>query len=189
VGNALEVREAIDTLRGEGPEDFAALVRALAVEALLLAGKADGPASADRLLEERWRSGAGLEKLRQLVDAQGGEASVVDDPERLPRAPVIRAAPSAAEGFVEAVNTEAVGRVAMALGAGRLRKGDPVDHAVGLVMAVRVGDRVRLGQPLAEVHARSDEAAERATRSLRAAITLGDQRAEPAPLLEARLSS
>lgn len=145
IGNALEVREAIETLHDRGPSDVRELCSALA-QALGVGG-----------LDEAIQSGAALARLRDMISAQGGDARVVDEPDRLPAARLRRDVPAPASGWVAAIDTEALGRAAVALGAGRLRKDDTVDPSVGFVLKAKVGDRVAAGTALLEVHA-ADEA-------------------------------
>lgn len=176
VGNALEVREALRTLRGEGPPDLERLSLRLAALLHVAAGTAPSVEAALPRVEAALRSGAALDKLRAMVAAQGGDATAVDDPDRLPRAPVVRTLAAARAGHVAAIDARAVGGVAVALGAGRRVKGAPVDPAVGIVLAVGIGEAVAAGQPLAQVHARDDAAAAAALDALAALVVL-----DPAP--------
>ena len=180
VGNALEVREAIDTLAGGGPDDLWALTLELGAHLLEMSGLArdadEGRATLTRLRD----SGAGADMLETLVEAQHGDPRVVRQPELLPAAPVVRAFTVDEDGprWVEVADARGIGDAALALGAGRKTKADQVDPAVGIVLRARIGDRVHPGQPLADVHARSDEAAEAAFAALRAAFRLST---EPVP--------
>ena len=180
VGNALEVREAIDTLTGEGPDDLWALTLELGAHLLEMSGLAanadEGRATLTRLRD----SGAGADMLETLIEAQHGDPRVVRQPERLPSAPVVREFTVDADGarWVAAADARGIGDAALALGAGRKTKADAVDPAVGIVLRARIGDRVEAGQPLAEVHARTDEAAEAAFAGLRTAFRLS---ADPVP--------
>jgi pyrimidine-nucleoside phosphorylase len=172
IGNALEVAEAVRLL--SGPPDPASrlsqVALALAEYGLALAGGADRAE-----LERLWASGAALERLRAMVAAQGGDPAVCDHPDQvLPRAPVVRPIPAPADGQVTALPARAVGELAGALGAGRARKSDDVDPAVGLELLVEVGDRVTRGQPLAQVHARTEEAAQEAIARLRGLVVIGE---------------
>jgi pyrimidine-nucleoside phosphorylase len=156
IGNALELAEAIAVLRGEGPEDVAALCRHEAVTLLTMAGVATRPREAEERVRRALAEGHALAKLAEVVAAQGGDARQVEDPTRLPAAPVRRTLKAPRGGYVAAIDAERVGQASVRLGAGRARKGDAIDHAVGLVLLARVGDRVRAGQPLVEVHARNE---------------------------------
>jgi pyrimidine-nucleoside phosphorylase/thymidine phosphorylase len=152
VGNALEVAEALELLRGGGPPDLREVTRALAAEMLLLAGLAGAPGEALRLADAAVADGRALAKLRELVEAQGGDARAVDDPARLPRAARTLEVPAPATGVVQAVDAEAVGLAAMALGAGRARIEDRIDPAAGIAVRKKVGDAVERGEPLAVLH-------------------------------------
>ena len=177
VGNALEVREAIDTLRGEGPADLWALTLALGAHLLEMTGLAPSLAEGEAMLVRLRDSGAGAAKLAELIQAQGGDASVVERPETLPAAPVVRPFTAAGAGpmWIAEADARGIGDAALALGAGRMEKGDRVDPAVGVVVRGRIGERVEPGQPLADVHARSDEAAEQAFARLRTAFRLSPE--------------
>lgn len=189
VGNALEVAEAIDALRGAGPADLRGVTLALAAEMLVLGRVAatleDGREAAAAALDD----GRALDMFRRVVEAQGGDPGVVDDPSRLPTAPVRRAAASERAGRVLAMDTRAIGEAAVALGAGRATTDAEVDPRVGFVMAVGIGDIVASGQRLAEVHAADEEAAVAAEAALRAAIEVGDGEAAARPLVSHRVTA
>jgi len=172
VGNALEVREAIETLRGAGPADLWALTLELGSQLLEMAGLAPSLAEGESMLIRLRDSGAGAAKLAELIRAQGGDPRVMDAPETLPAAPVIRPFTAEEGGWVAAADARTIGDAALELGAGRRTKGDDVDPAVGVCVRARIGDRVEAGQPLAEVHARTEEEARRAFTRLRAAFRL-----------------
>lgn len=153
VGNALEVREAIDTLRRQGPADFLNLCLTVASQMLVAAGRcADAPEAKSQLLARLMSSDA-LVKFRQWIAAQGGDPAVVDNPGLLPKASLIQEVTSPQAGFVAAIDAESLGLAVVGLGGGRAKKGDAVDPAVGLVLKAKVGDRVQVGTPLAVVHA------------------------------------
>jgi pyrimidine-nucleoside phosphorylase len=172
VGNALEVREAMDTLNGSGPDDLWALTLELGSHLMLLAGLASSADEAARTLTALRDSGAASRRMEALVEAQGGDPRVVARPDLLPAAPVVRVVEADADGWVAEADARGVADAALALGAGRLRKGEPVDPAVGVVMRTRVGDRRARGEPLAEVHARSEDAAAAAEVRLRASLRI-----------------
>ncbi len=155
VGNTLEVKEAIDTLHGGGPQDFREHCLEMGAHLLLLAGKARTRPVARALLTDALANGAGWEKFKQLVMAQGGDVGVVEDPSRLPLAGLIEEVTSPASGYLERVDAREIGLSAVDLGAGRATKEDTIDHAVGLVIYHKVGDQVAAGQPLFAVHANS----------------------------------
>jgi len=181
VGNALEVAECLEVLAGGGPPDLRALVETLGGRALELAGRAAGPEEARARIRSVLDDGRARATLRAMVDAQGGDPRVIDEPARLPRAAVVTTVAADRAGVVAAIDAEAVGRAAVLLGAGRDRAGDPVDHAAGLRLRVQPGERVAAGAPLLDLHhngaARLDEARTLAA----AAVTLGEP--PPAPPL------
>lgn len=180
VGNALEVREAIEALHGRGPADLWELTLALGAQLLILARLVDSDAAARERLTTLRDSGAAAAKFAELIAAQGGDPRVVDEPDRLPAAPHVE--PFTADGaeprWVTALDARTVGDAALALGAGRRAKGDAIHPAVGIVLLAKMGERVRHGQPLAEIHAASADAAEHARRMLRGAYRFS---AEPVP--------
>lgn len=174
IGNALEVAECVALLRQAPAGRLAELALELAATACALARGQDRDAARDEL-RGHWESGAALERLGRMVTAQGGDARVCEDPESvLPAAPCVVGAPALRAGTVTRVPARAVGELAAALGAGRARKQDPVDPAVGLELRVEVGDVVEAGQPLATVHARTGQQAEDAVGRLRDLVVLGD---------------
>jgi pyrimidine-nucleoside phosphorylase len=179
VGNALEIAEALDTLEGAGPPDLTELVVGAASHLLALSDLDVGEEEGRRMAEEAMASGSARERYDRWVRAQGG------DPHReaLPRAAVIRPVPSPETGFVQAIATTDVGLAALHLGAGRVRKEDPVDHAVGVVCLAKRGDRAAAGDPLAEVHARDEESAARAVSEVAACYRFGDGEPERRPIV------
>ena len=183
VGNALEVAEAVEALRGEGPPDVMALC--LHESALLLrsAGMvetlAEGEARAKGVIE----SGAALDKLAEVVAAQGGDATIIHDLNQLPRALVVRVVSAPRAGWVASWEADEVGAVAMALGAGRAHKGDAVAPEVGLRLRATAGHRIGVGEPLVEIHARSDDDAAVAERRLLAACAWSDAPVAAPPLM------
>jgi pyrimidine-nucleoside phosphorylase len=187
-GNALEVEEAIEGLRGRGPSDLMDVTCALGVEMLLVADLAADAAEARRRLDDVIASGAALERFARLVEAQGGNPAIVDDPAALPQAPVTRVWTAPAGGTVREVAPRPIGRAIIALGGGRQRVDDAVDPAVGIVISARPGDRVERGQPLATIHARTDADAERCAASLAAAVSIGEP-VDVLPLVSHRVTS
>lgn len=172
VGNALEVKEAIETLHGVGPADFTDLVLAVSAEMVRLADVGLGRAAGDERarLEESLHSGAAWRKFREFIHAQGGDVATVDDPARLAQAAIVAPCVATTAGYVAAINTEEVGLTVVDLGGGRAKKGDPIDPAVGLIFRARLGDWVEAGQPLALVHAQTPAALKAAQERLTAAI-------------------
>lgn len=183
VGNALEVREAIETLRGHGPDDLLTVALAVGARMLVLGGKAATAEAAEAMLSETLASGRALARLREMVVAQGGDGQQVDDPARLPSAPVVLAVPAPREGYVTHLDPLEIALAAVGLGAGRARKGDPIDPAVGLVVGPKVGQPVRAGETLVTVHAADEEAAEDAAERALAAYAIGPAPVEAPPLI------
>ena len=179
VGNALEVKEAIAALKGEDPEgDLMRLCLALGSCLLTGAGFAADFEEAEAQLREAVDSGRALDKLAELVSAQGGDAAAVYDTALLPCAPVQREVPSAEAGYVSRIRAEAVGLVSMGLGGGRTKKGDRIDLSVGVVLHKKLGDAVREGESLATVHAASEAAVEEAAEKLRQCYDLSPEPVE-----------
>jgi pyrimidine-nucleoside phosphorylase len=168
VGNALEVREAVATLRGEGPPDFAELVLDAATRLLVFSDLGVDETEARRRVEHAIADGSATGAYERWIDAQGGDP----DEAALPSAPVVREVASPRDGHVARLAALRVGVAALHLGAGRLDKEDPVDHAVGVVLLKKRGDAVTAGEPLAEIHARDDSAAAEAEAELLAAYEL-----------------
>jgi len=190
VGNALEVREAIETLRGGGPRDLREHCLTLAAHMVRLARRLEGEDALPALKEElagRLARGEALEKLRTLVMAQGGDVGMIDDPERLPRARLVETLPVPADGYVAGVNALEVAYAALELGAGREKKGDPVDHAVGVIAHLKVGDEARRGQTAFTVHANSEAQLGAARKRLESAVTIDRAPQTPLPLFYATL--
>lgn len=179
VGNALEVKEAILTLRGQGPEDFTALCLTLAEQMLKLAGIPDPEAAARNALE----SGAALEKLREMIAAQGGDPRVTEDPGLLPAARHTWQVPAPESGVIAAMDTAGYGSAACALGAGRLTKEDPIVPGAGVTVLKKTGDRVLRGETLAVLHADDPALFPEAQERLLAALTISREAAEPLPLV------
>jgi pyrimidine-nucleoside phosphorylase len=182
VGNASEVREAIEVLRGERPGRFADLCIALAGHMAVLAGLAEAGEQGEQLAREALAEGAGLERFRAFVEAQGGDPRIVDDPSLLPGAPVVHEVRLESGGWLEAVDAEAIGRAAAGVGAGRQRKEDAIDLGVGIDFLVRVGDEVGDGL-IARVLAQDEAAAATAGRAVLDALTWSEARVEAPPLI------
>ncbi|MGG1876146.1 pyrimidine-nucleoside phosphorylase [Paenibacillus cisolokensis] len=181
IGNALEVREAIDTLRGQGPKDLEELCLALGSQMVYLAGKAGSLEEAEEKLREVMRNGQALEKFKAFVANQGGDASVVDHPERLPEARFKIELPAREDGVVAELVADEIGTAAMLLGAGRATKESEIDLAVGLVLNKKIGDPVREGESLITIHANREDIDD-VKEKLYASIRISDQ-AEPPVLV------
>lgn len=186
VGNALEVVEAIETLKGNGPADFTEHCLVLATRMLLLADVAADPAASRLLLQQSIQSGRALETFRRWVQSQGGDPGVVDRPGAiLPHAAIQRTVLSPATGWVQTVHAEDVGVAAMHLGGGRHHKHDPIDHSVGVVFRSKVGSRVEHGEPLFDIHANHPERVDAAEQRVLAAYRFADQPVTPpGPILQ-----
>lgn len=182
VGNALEVREAVETLQDGGPGDFREHCIVVASHMLWLAGRVKDLSGARGFIEDELKDGHAYEKMVAMVSAQGGDTGMLENLDRLPKAPIIKTHNAPQSGFVAQVNAREVGLSAMELGAGRAKKGDPVDHAVGVVVHTKVGDSITQGEPLFTVHAQSEEMASAASDRLYAAHEILNEPVEPLPL-------
>ena len=183
VGNALEVVECIDVLRGQGPADLRELCLELAAWMFHLGGTAStveqGKHDAARILD----SGKALERFRQMVELQGGDVNTIDDPTRLPRTQQTQVVNSQKSGYVTAMNCEAVGTACVVLGGGREKKEDSVDPSVGIVLHRKVGDKVTTGEPLATIHFNSASKATAAAQLLLGSYQIGNELPRIKPLL------
>lgn len=157
IGNALEVKEAIDTLKGQGPEDLTELVLVLGSQMVVLAKKAETLDEARAKLIEVIENGAALEKFKNFLSNQGGDASIVDHPEKLPQAKYQIEVPAKTSGFVSKIIADEIGIAAMILGAGRATKEDEINLAVGLMLRKKVGDPVKAGEPLVTIFADQED--------------------------------
>jgi pyrimidine-nucleoside phosphorylase len=185
VGNALEVAEALDTLEGHGPPELTEF--AIDLSSLIVGLASDGARGRDDV-EAVLRGGRGLATLRRMVEAQGGDVRAFDDRARLPRARMRRVVASEQEGYVARFDALTVANASTLLGAGRERKGDPIDLAVGVVLEARVGDRVLRGQPVATLHVNDARRAGLAEETLRSAIAISPEPVDRPPLILERIS-
>jgi pyrimidine-nucleoside phosphorylase len=179
VGNALEVIECLDVLKGGGPQDLVDVSVELAARMVVLGRVAGDVTAAREQVRRVIASGAGLDRFRQIIETQGGDPKIVDDHGRLPRVSDRWTVSASRSGFVTALNAELVGRASVVLGAGRDRVEDPVDPAVGIMVVAKPGDEVRTGDAVLEIHFRDAGRLEAAKRLTDQAITIGD--APPAP--------
>lgn len=182
VGNALEVAEAIETLQARGPVALSEVSLILAGKMLALGGIARDEWDGRRMAEQAMISGSGARVLESWIEAQGGDPRVVADPSFLPSAAATLEVPAQGSGYVTATDAEAIGRAAMLSGAGRATPADIIDPAAGLVLDVRIGDRVEAGERVATVHAATEALCQEAARTLLPAITIAEEPATPAPL-------
>jgi pyrimidine-nucleoside phosphorylase len=183
VGNASEVREAIEVLRGDRTGRFTDLCVALAGRMAVLAGIAERGEHGDELARAALASGAALERFGAFVEAQGGDARIVDDPSLLPGAPVSHEVRTGSRGWLASVDAEAIGRAAAGVGAGRRRREDDIDLGVGIDFLVRIGDEVGGDQVVARVLARDEAAAAAAGREVLAALTWSEAPVDAPPLI------
>ncbi|GHO89642.1 thymidine phosphorylase [Dictyobacter formicarum] len=183
IGNAIELAEAIDILHGKGPADVSELCYHEAAELLVMTGKATNEAEADQLVTQAIQSGAAVKKLAEVIAAQGGNLQQIEHPELLPAAPirVMLAAPRT--GYIAAINAEGIGLASMSLGAGRFKKGDPIDHRTGLILQAKVGDYLTAGEPLIEIHARNEQEAQDIQASLLACYQWSENPVQAQPLI------
>ncbi len=182
VGNALEVKEAIETLQGGGPHDFREHCLVVAGHMLAIGGVSPDADAGMRMAERQLTSGGGLELFKTLVVAQGGDVAYVENPDRLPLAPVVETVPAPRSGYISGIHAREVGETAVFLGAGREKKGDPIDHAVGVVIHCKVGERVEAGQPLFTIHLSQPDQLVEARQRLIAAHTWSQEPVQPLPL-------
>lgn len=188
IGNALEMKEAIETLQGHGPSDLVELVFALGVEMLLLAEVADDAVGARGKLEEALSSGRAFAKFRDMVINQGGDPAYVDDPSRLPQAAVRATVEADRSGWIDAVDGRALGFATMQLGAGRRHKDDTIDHSVGIVLHAKIGANVAAGDALCEIHAARPDQLVAVKERVRSAFSIAPRAPEPRPLILRRLA-
>jgi pyrimidine-nucleoside phosphorylase len=182
VGNALEVREAIETLHGGGPGDFRDHCLVVAGHLLALGGMAEDEQSGRRMAEQAIANGGAWERFRDLVRAQGGDVGYIDHPDLLPKAAFIETVTAPRSAYLAEVDAQVVGETAVLLGAGRARKDDPIDHAVGVLVHHKVGDFVDEGRPLFTVHANRPELMAEARQRLLDAHRWSDEPVSALPL-------
>jgi len=182
IGNSLEVVEAIETLKGGGPEDFVKHCLHVSAHMLMLGKRAKGLAEGRVMAEKSITDGSAFEKLRILVQAQGGDVSYIDDTSKFPRAKFIEVVNAHRSGSISQVQARSVGEAAVTLGAGRAKKSDPVDHAVGIVVHHKVGDHVKEGKPLFAIHANDEAKLAEAREAVLAAHSFSDDVVSPLPL-------
>ena len=173
IGNALEVAEALEVLHGRGPADVVELTTVLGVEMLRLGGIETSTTRARRRLEEAIQNGTALSKMRAIIEAQGGDPQVVDEPQRLPKAKKIVPLKTTRTGYIMALDAREIGLAAVALGAGRHRSDDTIDPSVGIVLKKKAGDKIDRGDVLADIHASNARTANAASEKVAAAFTVG----------------
>ncbi len=185
VGNALEVREAIETLMGKGPEDFEELCLVLGSQMLIAGEKAGSVQEAEKKLKEVIADGSALRKLAEFVEAQGGDSRAVYNPDLLPRAEIVRPVPAPESGYIGSIVCDEVGICSLILGGGRETKESEIDLSVGLTLCRKVGDYVRKGDPLVMVHGNAEKRVEEAAGRYLRACRITDAPPCPGPLIKA----
>jgi pyrimidine-nucleoside phosphorylase len=183
IGNALEVRECIDALNGRGPADLRELCLELAAWMFVLGGRAADVSEGRKMAEGLIASGAAREKFREMINLQGGDARVVDEPQRLPRASREEVVMAAQSGYVTRIRCEQIGIASMMLGGGREMKEDAIDPAAGITLAKKVGDPVRAGEALFTAHHNHEARHAQAMQLLRESFEIGPERSAKKPLV------
>jgi pyrimidine-nucleoside phosphorylase len=183
IGNALELAEAIAILNGNAPADVSELCYQEAAELLVMTGEMPDMTEAKARVEQAVRSGDALASFAAVVAAQGGDPRQIERPELLPSAPFKTMLLAPRSGYIGAIQAEQIGLVSMRLGAGRFKKGERIDHRTGLVLQAKVGDYLRTGQPLVEIHARSASEAESVRSALLSCYTWSDEPPHTRPLI------
>lgn len=187
VGNSIELIEAFETLKGRGPDDFNTLCRELSAEMLVLGGTIADVEKGRGIYDELIRSGAGVQKMRAIIRAQGGDSRVLDDYGLLPGAAQHQDVLASQTGYVQAIDTEAIGRASMLLGAGRARLETAIDLGVGMTVNAKIGDKVERDSVLVTIHFNDEALAEEAAETIQAAYTVGVEHAETPRLIKAVL--
>jgi len=183
VGNALELKEAIDTLHGGGPEDFRRHCLTIASQLLLVAGAVQDAGEAHSELQHLLDTRRAWATFKEWIAAQGGDVAYIQDPDLLPQARFVRDLPAPHSGYVADLDARQIGLTSMLLGGGRAKKGDVIDHAVGVVLQAKIGDRVEKGQPLMTVHANDEGKLAGAQQRLLAAYEWSDEPIDAPPLV------
>ena len=183
VGNILEVKEAIDTLQGGGPDSFLEHCLVVAEQMLVIGNAAESPEQAREMAQKAIKDGSAWERFLALVEAQGGDVSYVKDPTKFPQAPLIKTVPSPQTGYLSRIHARIVGETSVDLGAGRAKKDDEIDHSVGIEILREVGDFIEEGQDLFIIHASSQESLEQAQERLLDAHRWSDQKVPALPLI------
>jgi pyrimidine-nucleoside phosphorylase len=183
IGNALELAEAIAILHGEGPPDVSELCCHEAEELLIMTGKAKTSTEAATLVQQAITSGKALKKLAAVIAAQGGNAQQIEHPELLPQAPIRTIIQAPQNGYIASIDAEKLGAASMHLGAGRFKKGDPIDHRTGLILQAKVGDFLQAGDPLIEIHGRNEDEITSIQSAILGCYTWGESPTEVEPII------
>jgi pyrimidine-nucleoside phosphorylase len=187
IGNALEIKEAIAILQGHAPEDVAELCYHEAAELLVMTEQAASFEEAEKRVQQAISSGAGVEKLAEVIAAQGGDPRQIEQPELLPSAPVQVMLKAPRSGYLSGIQSEQMGLASMRLGAGRFKKGEAIDHSTGFILQAKVGDQLQQGDPLVEIHARNASEAEAVQQALLACYRWSEESVQAGPLIYATL--
>ncbi|MGY0372936.1 pyrimidine-nucleoside phosphorylase [Clostridium sp. JNZ J1-5] len=184
VGNALEVQEAIDTLKGRGPSDLTELCLTLGSHMLVLGKKANSFEEGKKILQDIINSGKGLAKLRELVEAQGGDSRFVDDPSLFPKPSIVEAVASPQDGYVKGIKADDIGIAALVLGAGRETKESSIDLSVGVVLHKKIGDAVKKGEAIATIYANDENKRKQSEEIILKAYSIVEEKVEPITLIK-----
>ena len=184
VGNALEVIEAIDTLKGHGPEDLTELCLTLGSHMLVLGGKANSSEEAREILKEGLKSGKALAKLKELVEAQGGDGRFVEDPELFPKPSIIEPVLAKEDGYIKSIKADDIGIAALVLGAGRETKESEIDLSVGIMLHKKIGDFVKKGEAIATIYANDDSKRVQSEEKILKAYSIVKEKVEKKPLIK-----
>jgi thymidine phosphorylase len=176
IGNSVEIIECIETLKGKGPADVADVSVRFAARMVVMAGVESDHRAAMRRVEDALHSGRALETFRRMIEAQGGDARIIDDYSVLPLAPDVEVVRAPRSGYVVTMKAGSLGRASNVLGAGRAKVGEPVDHGVGVVTSVSRGERIEEGEPLLELRHRGGRGLEVAMKLCRSAVRIADDR-------------
>ncbi len=188
VGNSLELIEALDTLQGHGPQDFREHCMDAAGTMLAMGGLTSDDALGKKMAVQALESGMAISRFRDLVQAQGGDVRYVDEPERFPKAKWISEVKSPKSGYLSEINARDAGETTVQLGGGRAQKGDPIDHAVGVVVEHKVGDALKEGDHLFTIHANDEEKLKMAVKCMLEAHHWSDEPVKPLPLYYGTIS-
>lgn len=188
VGTALEIKEAIQLLKGEGPEDLKELVLKLGMEVVRLAGVAGSTLSAKQTVERTLKEGKAFEKFKEIIAAQGGKTEVLDDPDKFPTAKHVRKLPAPKRGYVHSINAAMIARGVSLLGAGKDSGAKKIDYAVGIDEIKKIGDQVKQGEPLMMIHYNDEAKLENALEYFKNAYRLAPKRPNPTNLVIERVA-
>jgi pyrimidine-nucleoside phosphorylase len=177
-GNALEVKEAIEILKGKGEDDVVSVCTWIGAYMLKLAGKGENIANNIKMIQNQIKNGEGLKKFKQLIALQGGDVNVIDYPELLDTAPVRLEVPATHSGFVSAINAKVIGEAVVRLGGGRLKKDDEIDNSVGIEVCKKIGDEVKSGDTILIIHSSDEQKARLVIESLQEAYNYSDEQVD-----------